>query len=199
MMCKRQWLDIFLAQPLAFSWMSVSVVGIFCKCTSLLPEREGVGGRGGGFGGCRQSSRRWEDARTNTLPQSEISRKGLGIDLVDSWAAITYESNSQEIRTVCCLMATLPPTPSPWQCQPMSHDCIVPLFKLTTLKLAKGLCFSFFFFVLIVAFGICISFFTWHSRLDSGVTSDANYDSLPFRSNRAIGAIVCLCVCLFCP
>lgn len=123
------------------------MVGIFCKCTSLLPER------GGGWwwwwwgraGGCRQSSRRWEDARANTLPQPEISRKGLGIDLVDSRAAITYESNSQEIRTVCCLMATLPPTPPPWQCQPMSQGCIVPLFELTTLELVRGLCFSSFF------------------------------------------------------
>lgn len=125
--------------------MSVSVVGIFCKCTSLLPERGGCWWWWGRAGGCRQSSRRWEDARANTLPQPEISRKGLGIDLVDSRAAITYESNSQEIRTVCCLMATLPPTPSPWQCQPMSQGCIVPPFKLTTLELVKGLCFSSFF------------------------------------------------------
>lgn len=29
------------------------MVGIFCKCTSLLPEREGVGGGGGGGGGVR--------------------------------------------------------------------------------------------------------------------------------------------------
>lgn len=66
----------------------------------------------------------WTDTHRNTLlqePISEISKKGLGSDWVDSWAVITYESNSPQIRTVSCLTATLLPSPSLWQCQPMSQ------------------------------------------------------------------------------
>lgn len=89
-------------------------------------------------GGGENRSRQWERARghtrtrtcmhtqthRNTLlqePISEIYKKGLGSDWVDSWAVITYESNSPQIRTVSCLMATLLPSPSLCQCQPMSQ------------------------------------------------------------------------------
>lgn len=58
----------------------------------------------GGVGGCSQ--RKDAHTHTNTPRQSQISRKGLGIDWLDSRAAITYESGGQ-IRTVARLMAPL--------------------------------------------------------------------------------------------
>lgn len=74
-------------------------------------------------------------AHTNTPQQSQISRKGLGIDWLDSRAAITYESKSREIRTVGCLMAALPRAPSPWQCQPMSRRRLALPLKFDAAKI----------------------------------------------------------------
>lgn len=123
--------------------------------SSLPAERRGGWqwrGRGaveGRWGGVKQTSEGC--AHTNTPRQSQISRKGLRIDWLDSRAAITYQSNSREIRTVGGLMATLPPAPSPWQCQPMSRRRLVPPFKFDTIKISRYfllLCLLLFFSVL---------------------------------------------------
>lgn len=101
------------------------MVGIFCKCKCLPPEG------GDGVEVDRETAERVRElegthtrVHTHMLlqePISEISKKGLGSDWVDSSAVITYESNSPQIRTVSCLMATLLPSPSLWQCHTMSQ------------------------------------------------------------------------------
>lgn len=139
----------FWRSPLAFSWMSVSVAGMFfffLPFSRLVHEfaasREkgdwqgrGRGALGGSWGGVKQTAEGC--THTNTLRQSQISRKGLSIDWLDSRAAITYESNSREIRTVGGLMATLPLAPSLWQCQPMSRRRLVPPFKFDAIKISR--------------------------------------------------------------
>lgn len=128
----------------AFSWMSVSVAATCFffplpfsrRVHEFAARREKELPPGGGGmerhveeGGRRVAQTAEGCAYTNTPRQSQISRKGPGIDWPDSRAAITYESNSREIRTVGGLMATLPHVPSPWQCQPMSRCRLVAPFK----------------------------------------------------------------------
>lgn len=147
------------------------------ECMSSLPNKrrvswQGRGRRGtwGWFGGKGKGATAEGCAHTNTLRQSQISSKGLSIDWLDSRAAITYESNSREIRTVGCLMANLPPALSWWQCQPMSRRRLVPPFKFNTVKISRfslflcsllSLSFVFFVFYMSPAPNTATRLFHW--------------------------------------
>lgn len=82
-----------MAPPLAFSWMTVSVVGIFCKCQSLLPHKK----KRSETKAFREAEQTVRVTRSHTNTHkgnhistflqeavSEISKNSSGSDLVDS-------------------------------------------------------------------------------------------------------------------